>query len=324
MIVIEDIEALRERYPFVVATVGIFDGVHLAHQKILGKVLERARAKGGISCVYTFANHPLEVLNANRCPKLITPPEVKREIARILGIDLFVSVKFTPSLANTPPREFVEEVLVKGLNVKEVCVGFNFTFGKDRKGTAQLLFELGKEYGFEVEVVPPVRLEGSIVSSTLIRELLKTGQVREAARFLGRPYLIKGRVERGAGRGKSLGYPTANLAPFPDLLVPDGVYAGRAALQGRLYDALINVGGAPTFGEVIRRVEVHLLDSNQEIYGEELSVFFVERIREERVFPDAASLREQIGQDERRAREALAALNKADREGGDRVEGFRQ
>ncbi|MFN3476152.1 MAG: adenylyltransferase/cytidyltransferase family protein, partial [Candidatus Methylomirabilales bacterium] len=127
MIVVEDIEALRERYPFVVATVGIFDGVHLGHQKILERVLERAKAKGGISCVYTFANHPLEVLNPGRSPKLITPPEVKREIVRVFGIDLLISVPFTPSLANTPPREFVEEVLVKNLNVKEVCVGFNFT-----------------------------------------------------------------------------------------------------------------------------------------------------------------------------------------------------
>lgn len=307
MIVVEDIEAIRERYPLVVATVGIFDGVHLGHQRILERVLERAKAKGGISCVYTFANHPLEVLNPDRSPKLITPPEVKREIVRAFGIDLFISVPFTPSLANTPPREFVEEVLAKHLNVKEVCVGFNFTFGKDRKGTTQLLVELGREYGFEVEVVPPVVVEGSIVSSTLIRELLQAGQVGEAAWFLGRPYLVRGRIERGAGRGKSLGYPTANLAPFPNLLVPDGVYAGKASLRGSLYDALINVGGAPTFGEVIRRVEVHLLDSNQEAYGEELSVFFVERIREERIFPDAAALREQIRQDERRAREALTA-----------------
>ena len=309
MIVVEDIEAIRERYPSVVATVGIFDGVHLGHQKILRRVLGRVQGKGGTSCVYTFANHPLEVLNPGRSPKLITPPEVKREIVRILGIGLFVSVPFTPSLANTPPREFVEEILVKGLNVKGVCVGFNFAFGKDRKGTTQLLFELGKEYGFEVEVVPPVEIEGSIVSSTLIRELLQKGQVGEAARFLGRPYLVRGKVERGAGRGKSLGYPTANLAPFPDLLVPDGVYAGKASLRGRLYDALINVGGAPTFGEAIHRVEVHLLDYREEVYGEELSVFFIERIREERVFPGAASLREQIGQDERMAREALTLFS---------------
>lgn len=310
MIIIEDIETVGVGSPFVVAAVGTFDGVHLGHQEILGRVLRKAREKGGTACVYTFANHPLEILDPKRCPRLITPLEVKLQILKALGLDLCVAQKFTAAFAATSPEAFVEEVLVEGLHVKEVYVGFGFAFGKDRKGDTTLLRELGSAFGFGVEVVPPVAIGGQVVSSTLIRGLLQKGEVREASRFLDRPYLVKGCVERGSGRGKGLvGYPTANLPPPPDLLIPDGVYAGKAYLQGRFVDALINVGCAPTFGGEARRVEAHLLDHpGEELYGEALTLFFVGWIREERTFRGPEELREQIGRDHRKAYEVLAGV----------------
>lgn len=310
MIVIEDIESVSGKYPYVVAAVGTFDGVHLGHQEILGRVLRRARAKGGTACVYTFANHPLEVLDPNRCPKLITPLGVKLKVIGALGIDLCIAQKFTSILADTPPRAFIEEILVRGLGVREVCVGFGFAFGKGRKGDTRLLAELGREFGFELEVIPPVAFEGQVISSTLIRDLLQKGQVKEAAKFLGRPYIVKGLIERGTGRGQDVvGYPTANLSPPSDLLIPDGVYTGKAFLKSHFYDALINVGNAPTFGGKARRVEAHLLGLvEEELYGEELTLFFVERIREERTFRGPGELREQIRRDQDKAQEVLATV----------------
>lgn len=309
MIVVDDTDSIRGKHPYVVAAIGIFDGVHLGHQEILGRVVRRARAKGGTACAYTFANHPFEVLSPDRCPRLITPLEVKLSLIRSLGINLCIAVKFTPSLANTPPREFVERVLVRDLGVRELCIGFDFAFGKDRKGTPELLQELGREHGFDVEVVFPVRLGEQVVSSTLIRDLLQRGLVQEASRFLGHPYIVHGRVERGAGRGQALGYPTANLPLPDDFLIPDGVYAGMALLLGRLYDALVNVGSAPTFGEVPRRVEAYLPGLHEEVYGRELTLFFIERIRDERVFQGPEELREQIRHDEQKARDILSTMS---------------
>ncbi|MBI3988546.1 MAG: riboflavin biosynthesis protein RibF [candidate division NC10 bacterium] len=310
MIVIEDIETVGAECPFVVAAVGTFDGVHLGHQEILGRVLRKARERRGTACAYTFVNHPLEILDPKRCPRLITPSEVKLQILKALGLDLCVAQKFTTALAATPPEIFVKEVLVEGLHVKEVCVGSGFAFGKDRKGDTTLLQGLGRTVGFGVEVVPPVAIRGQVVSSTLIRGLLQKGEVREAAKFLGRPYLVNGCIERGSGRGRGVvGYPTANFPPPPDLLIPDSVYAGKAYLQGRLVDTLINVGCAPTFGGEARRVEAHLLDHpGEELYGEWLTLFFIEWIREERTFRGPEELREQIKRDHRKAQEVLAGI----------------
>lgn len=310
MIVVEDIETVSGEFPFVVVAVGTFDGVHLGHQEILQRVIRRAREKGGTACVYTFANHPLEILDPKRCPKLITPLEIKLQILKVLGVDLCVAQKFTATFATTPPEAFVKEILVEGLHVKEVCVGFDFAFGRDRKGDTALLRKLGNVFGFGVEVIPRVTIGGQVISSTLIRGLLQKGEVREASRFLGRPYMVRGCIERGSGRGKGVvGYPTANLTPPPDLLIPDGVYAGKAAIQGRLLDALINVGWAPTFGGGARRVEAHLLDPpGEELYGEELTLFFLGWIREERTFQGPEALREQIRQDHQTAQELLAGV----------------
>ncbi|MGH7429724.1 MAG: riboflavin biosynthesis protein RibF, partial [Candidatus Methylomirabilaceae bacterium] len=255
MIVVEQIDALGGDRGFVAVAVGTFDGVHRGHQRILRRVVERAREQRGTAAVFTFARHPLEVVNPAKAPHLITPLPIKQEIIRAQGLDLLIAVTFTPDLAGTPPRDFVERYLVDRLRARYICVGYDFAFGKGRAGTPDTLRALGEEFRFVVEIVPPTTFDGQVVSSTLIRGLLASGELLEAARLLGRPYAFRGTVERGAGRGKMLGYPTANLSVTPDLLIPDGVYVAQVRLREELRRALVNVGTAPTFGGGARKAE---------------------------------------------------------------------
>jgi riboflavin kinase/FMN adenylyltransferase len=309
MIVVEQIEDLKGTYPFPAVAVGTFDGVHLGHREVLDRVVRRARREGGTAVVFTFARHPLEVVNPSQAPSLITPLSVKRDIMAALGIDLMIAVNFTPSLAATPPRDFVKSYLVDRLQARCVCIGYDFAFGQARAGSPELLRKLGETHQFELDVVPAMTVDGHVVSSTRIRGLLARGELRQATSSLGRPYAILGVVERGAKRGTGLGYPTANLPATPDLIIPDGVYAGQAWLQHGLHKALINVGRAPTFGGEARRVEVHLLKvAEEELYGERLTLFFLERLRDERRFDDPLLLRQQIDCDKRQADAVFAAF----------------
>jgi riboflavin kinase/FMN adenylyltransferase len=301
MIVVERIEDLNPHYPYVVVAVGTFDGVHLGHQEILRRVVRRAREQGGTAAVFTFVRHPLEVVSPAKAPPLITPMPIKREIIRAIGIELLVAVTFTPFLATTLPADFVKTCLVDRLGARFVCVGYDFAFGKGRAGSPDTLRRLGQDHQFGVEVVPPRMVDGQVVSSTMIRGLLGRGDLAQAARFLGRPYTVQGPVERGVGRGRGLGYPTANLPVTPDLLLPDGVYVGQAWLRQSLQRALINIGSAPTFGDGTRRIEVHLLETHEDLYGEALTVFFLARLRDERRFDSPESLRRQIDSDRQAA-----------------------
>ncbi|HZY30770.1 MAG TPA: bifunctional riboflavin kinase/FAD synthetase [Candidatus Methylomirabilis sp.] len=308
MIVIEQIEDLEDDYPSPAVAVGTFDGVHLGHREILGRVVRRARQEGGTAVVFTFARHPLEVVNPSKAPPLITPLPIKRDIIAALGVDLMIAAAFTSRLAATPPYDFVKIYLVDRLRARFVCVGYDFAFGNARAGSPELLRKLGEEHQFGLDVVPAMTADGQVVSSTLIRGLLADGEVRQAARYLGRPYAIRGHVERGAERGKGLGYPTANLPATADLLIPDGVYGGQAWLKQGLHKALVNVGRAPTFGGEARRVEVHLLEAEEELYGETLTLFFLERLRDERRFENPSLLRQQIDSDKRQADAVFAAF----------------
>ncbi|PWB79234.1 MAG: hypothetical protein C3F08_07185 [Candidatus Methylomirabilota bacterium] len=308
MIVIDRIEDLNGEYPFPVVAVGTFDGVHLGHREILDRVVRRARQAGGTAAVFTFARHPLEVVNPSKAPPLITPLAIKREIMTAVGIDLMIAVNFTSSLAATSPRDFVTRYLVDRLGARCVCVGYDFAFGQARAGSPELLKELGKTHQFEVDVIPAMRVDGHVVSSTHIRSLLVLGKLRQATRCLGRPYAITGVVESGAGRGRGLGYPTANLPATTDVIVPDGVYVGQAWLRRGLRKALINVGRAPTFGGEARRVEIHLLEAEEELCGEPMTIFFIERLRDERRFDDPSLLRAQIDRDRRQAEPIFAAF----------------
>ncbi|MFQ5848085.1 MAG: bifunctional riboflavin kinase/FAD synthetase [Candidatus Methylomirabilales bacterium] len=309
MQIIRDIAHLQGKsFPHVAAAVGTFDGVHAGHQRIIRTVVERARQTGGTGAALTFIDHPLRILQPNRAPSLITPSPLKERLLNGMGVDLLIAVPFTASLAGMEAEAFVEEILWKALRVEFLCIGFDFHFGKGRRGTSDLLKRMGEALGFAVEVVPPIAVEGTVVKSGLIRDLLHRGKVGEAARYLTRPYAIAGEIVPGAGRGRDLGFSTANVVPPQDFLIPDGVYAGRAYAGERGYDAAINVGVAPTFGRRGRRVEVHLLDVGEDGvpgYGQAVLVTFWERIREEIRFASPEELKAQVARDIRRAREVL-------------------
>jgi riboflavin kinase/FMN adenylyltransferase len=309
MEIIRDIAHLDEKsFPHVAAAIGTFDGVHAGHQRIIRTVVERARERGGTGAAFTFVNHPLEILQPDRAPKLITPFPIKEHILKSLGVDLLVALPFTASLAEMEAEAFVEEILWKRLRVEFLSLGFDFRFGRGRRGTPDLLRKMGEAFGFEVEVLPPVTVKGIVVKSTIIRDLLHQGKVVEAARYLSRPYAALGEIIPGAGRGRGLGFSTANLLPPDDLLIPDGVYAGRAYVDEAGYDAAINVGVAPTFGARGRRVEIHLLDVQEDRapgYGQAVLVTFWERIRDEVRFASPEALQAQVTRDIRRVRQIL-------------------
>lgn len=316
MEIIRDIAHVGEKsFAQVAAAIGTFDGVHAGHQRIIGEVVERARRTKATAAALTFVNHPLDVLQPDRAPRLITPSPLKERLLRTLGLDLLIAIPFTASLAEMGAEAFVGEILWEKLRVDFLCIGFDFRFGRGRAGTPDLLAEMGKSLGFEVEVVPAVAVEGTVVKSALIRDLLQQGKVSEAARYLTRPYAIVGEIVPGAGRGKGLGFATANVPPPTDFLIPDGVYAGQAFVGERGYNAAINVGVAPTFGGRDRRVEVHLLDLQDDRapgYGGSVLVTFWERIREEVRFTSPEELKAQVALDIRRARDILGQPAPAD------------
>jgi riboflavin kinase / FMN adenylyltransferase len=298
------IEDLRWGHGNAVLGMGTLDGVHAGHQEILRRVQERARETGGTPAVLTFAQHPLEVVRPNQAPALITPLPLKLAILERLGMAAAVVIHFSAALAALPARDFVVQGLVERLGVAGVCVGYDFGFGRGRQGNAELLRELAGVHGFWLDVVPPFSVDGRVVSSSVIRGLLIQGRVEDARQLLGRPYCLAGEVERGAGRGRELGFATANLpVPSPGLLA-DGVYAGRVLVRGLFRDAMMNLGFAPTFAQGEHRLEIHLPGWMEALYGEHILAFFLARLRGELRFPDGAALSAQLGRD-REAAEAV-------------------
>lgn len=288
-----------------IMTLGNFDGLHLGHRKIISKVVERAEKLGAPSAVYTFEPHPLKVIAPHKSPPLILDVEDKVKLIEGFGADFLIFAKFTKEFASKHPGDFVEEVLVKKLSVKEVWVGHDFSFGKGKLGTVDYLKELGGEFGFKVYVVPAYKKMGSIVSSSRIRELIKKGDVGRASKLLGRDFSIKGKVVRGVSLGKEIGFPTANIKVKSELVPGDGVYAAYAILKGRTHPAVLNIGTAPTFGGRERSVEVHILDFRDNIYGRKMEVSFVKKLRDERAFKSREELVRQIRKDAERARKLL-------------------
>jgi riboflavin kinase/FMN adenylyltransferase len=293
----------------VVATVGTFDGVHRGHWAVLEEIARRAAARGGTSLLVTFDPHPLEVVNPQAAPLLLTTPEEKRLILAQSPVDRVAFVRFTHALAEFPPERFVREVLEGEYGVGELVVGHDHGFGRGRSGDAAFLRALGERDGFAVDVVPAVVIGGRAVSSTLIRRAVAGGDMASAAQALGRPYSVTGAVVRGAGRGRRIGVPTVNLAPpHPrKLLPPDGVYAARVAWRSGVHGAMVNLGPRPTFGENARALEAHLFDFAGEIYGETVTVEFVRRLRDVVRFPSGEALRRQLEADRREAVAALTA-----------------
>jgi riboflavin kinase/FMN adenylyltransferase len=291
--------------PSVVA-LGTFDGVHLGHRAILGTAVTHAREAGLQALACTFEQHPIEILQPTRAPRSITTVEERLALIAETGVDGVVVLTFTPELAAVEPEAFVKEVLLGRLRAQQVVVGFNHRFGRGARGDARLLQELASRLGFRAHVVPPLTVEGVPVSSSEVRNAQQRGDVAEAARFLGRPYAIEGTVTSGAGRGRTLGFPTANVARDGDLLIPRGVYGCLAHVEGFLHPSVVNIGVRPTFAETTLAIEAYLIDFAGDLYGRRMRLDFVLRLREEMRFPSVEDLKAQIARDVAAAREGLA------------------
>lgn len=300
-----------------ILTIGVFDGVHLGHRHLIGQVVERARQLGCLSGVITFHPHPAAVLRGESLPILTTPPE-RLYLLRQLDVDVIANLAFTADLASLTAREFVD-LICQHLRLRELWVGPDFALGRGREGNMARLKEIGAQVGFTVQAVPPLVLDGEVVSSTRIRAVLAAGDVVQASRLLGHCFSFSGPVIHGAQRGRALGYPTANLAAEPDRALPaNGIYAchvfvgdpGREDSKTppgtRRHQAVVNVGTRPTFDNGARLVEAYILDFDGDLYGQTLTVHFVERLRGELRFSSVGALVDQIGQDVLRARQVLA------------------
>jgi riboflavin kinase/FMN adenylyltransferase len=307
MILITDLSRIEKKFGRSVITLGNFDGIHLGHQELVRMVIRRARETGAVGMVVTFRPHPLKILAPEKCPPLISIYEEKIRLFEKLGIDVLVKIPFTMEFSAMTPEDFVKNVLCDTLGAKEIFVGYNYRFGKGRKGTVQTLRQLGAQYGFVVKEVGQISLDGEVISSTKIRDLLKSGDVEHAARLLGRTYAITGIVVRGDGRGKGLGFPTANIAPKHAIVPSDGVYAVRLLVRDRLYDGIANIGLRPTFNKKVLAIEVHVFDFNEDVYGEDISLYFIRKIREEEKFRSAEALVDQIRSDIAVAKDILAS-----------------
>ncbi|MBI4297292.1 MAG: bifunctional riboflavin kinase/FAD synthetase [Chloroflexi bacterium] len=288
-----------------VLTIGVFDGVHLGHQSLIGLLRGLAQSRGLLSGVITFDRHPLEVLAPDDHPTYLTSLEQRLTLLQRQGPDFLLAISFTPEVAQLEAGEFLG-LLQEYLKVKGLVVGPDFVMGKGRGGDIDTLRALGEREGFFVEVVPPLVFGGKVVSSTAIRHALAQGDMADAALLLGRPFTLEGPVVSGASRGRFLGYPTANLSvDHRHALPPDGVYAARTFVGAESYGAAAYVGRRPTFGETERLVEVFLLDFQGDLYGQALRVEFLERLRPDMTFPSAGALQAQIKKDVARIRAIL-------------------
>ncbi len=289
-----------------VITLGNFDGIHLGHQKILKSVVSRARALGAPALAYTFDPHPLKVVAPGRCPPLILSVEDKTALMEEAGMDYLVLAGFTPARAAMPPEDFAKKIIAGALGAREVFVGENFSFGHAKSGNVERLRELGRGLGFAVKAVPTCRRGGSVVSSSRIRALISSGRVKDAAALLGRPHFIRGSVVRGRAMGRKLGFPTANVEPSSELIPGSGVYAAMASLNGRRRRAMVNIGTRPTFNGRHMTIEVHILDFCDNVYGREIKVEFIERLRDEKTFSQREALVRQMELDRLRAEKILS------------------
>jgi len=289
-----------------VAAVGNFDGIHLGHQEIFARTLAGARKHGGPSLAVTFSVHTIRELNPHKAPESIMTLEERLRIIGTLGIDAALVLPFNGGLASLTPETFVREILIDVLGVAEVVAGEGWRFGKERSGDMDLLRALGNKMGFGVQKVPDLFSGGLSVSSTRIREALGRGDVDQARRLLGRPHLIRNRVVRGHGRGQKLGFPTVNI-PSGEVITPSrGVYAASFTCRDSTGPAAVNIGSRPTFGSGPTTVEAHLVGMEGDLYGEEVAIRFLARLRDEISFPDVPSLLEQIARDVEKAKEIYA------------------
>lgn len=295
-------------------TIGNFDGLHLGHRTMLKTVIERAHDLSGEAVVYTFEPHPRKVLYPERAPRLLTTFDQKRVLLEEIGVDVLIAEPFDRDFARVTPDQFVREYIHRRIRPLEVYVGYDFHYGRDREGSMRLLTQTGPRLGFAVTIIPEVTVGGRDVSSTRIRDLLAEGRVEEAAELLARPFAVRGRVVPGDRRGRSIGFPTANLRAENEVLPAAGVYAGELQVlddgdppKGARFPAVLNVGVRPTFRDGQGFLaEAHLLDWSGDLYGRQVEIDFRHRLRGERKFPGVDALREQIALDAEEARRRLA------------------
>lgn len=292
-----------------VVTVGTFDGIHLGHWAVLQEIRRRAEASRRRSVLVTFDTHPLRVVRPHDAPMLLTTPAEKKDVLVESGLDYVVFLPFTEALSRYEPRRFVEEILVGRLDVKELVIGYDHGFGRGREGGPDALNRFGEEHGFSVDVMKPVEARGGAVSSTRLRAMVAEGDVAEVRRCLGRPYAVRGQVVEGERKGRELGFPTANLRLLGDnkLLPAEGVYAARVDLRSGSWAGAVHLGPRPVFDGFASTLEVHLLDFDRDIYGEEVHLHFVERLRAVAPFESVDALVAQIRADVDRTRSLLSA-----------------
>jgi riboflavin kinase/FMN adenylyltransferase len=311
MELIEDIDRIRAPLPNAVVTIGNFDGVHIGHQALFRKVIEKARLLNGRAVAVTFEPHPIRVLKQNGQPPLITIYRQKIELIDRAGIDVLICIKFTPEFASLTPEAFVADLLVGRVGMKAIVVGEDYTFGRNREGNLALLRVYAQQFGFEVITVGEIQTSNSIaqrISSTKIRDLVMEGDVDTARSLLGRNYQIRGVVVTGRNRGgKRLGFPTANIQLEDELCPKNGTYAVTVEYGNQSYPGVANIGYSPTFDDRQFTVEVYLIGFSGDLYGSRLRVNFVKRLRDEKRFADPAALVAQIKQDVMDAQKILSA-----------------
>jgi riboflavin kinase/FMN adenylyltransferase len=290
-------DAPRPKWPYPVVALGNFDGLHRGHQQLVDGVRRHARERAGTSVAMVFDPHPPRVLRPDKAPALLMTLDQKLDAFERAGLDGVAIVRFTPELSRWEPELFVETVIIDWLRAAEVWVGANFLFGRDRSGTFTLLRALGEDRGFRVEKIDPVRYKEFVVSSTRIRHLVAEGRVDEAGALLGHHYFIDGEVIRGDGRGRTLGFPTANLRTANELVPANGIYATMVALGETWHRAVTSVGVRPTIGDGQFTIETYILDGTYDLYGQRLRVAFVQYLRPEAQFDGLDALKAQIAAD---------------------------
>ena len=288
--------------------IGVFDGVHLGHQAVISTSAEHAQAANGTPVVVTFDPHPEKVLRPEGAPHLLTATAHKIALIRDLGVAHLLIIKFDKQFAATEPEDFVQQLVEHSKPLREICVGHEWSFGKNRRGNLKLLNEFGARFDFGVVGIPPVTVNGELVSSTTIRQALEAGDLAKAARMLGREYTILGTVVRGDDLGKKIGFPTANLSAHNEQFPPNGVYFAEARLDGAIYPGVVNLGCRPTVSSKTERIlEIYLLDFEGDIYGKDIEVRFIRYLRPEKKFENIEALVRQIEFDVKQARELSAA-----------------
>jgi len=318
MEIIRGIDHLKRPLTNPVVTLGNFDGVHLGHQKIFAKVSEEAVKRNGEAVVITFEPHPLKVLSPEHCPPLLTPFRVKMKLIETSGMDIVLCVEFTKAFSQMTPPEFIKNVLIEKVGARKIIVGYNYHFGKNKQGDVETLRTVGASLHMDVDVMEPLIIDSTIVSSSKIRSLIKGGDVETAAKLLGRNYPIIGSVVEGAKRGHTLGFPTANLAISEEVYPKAGVYAVGVLWRHQPFNGVANIGINPTFQPAHPGMkanvsfEVYILDFDHNIYGDEIQVSFKKRIRDEVRFGSTADLIGQIQRDVQWAEEHVFKGNVVD------------